>query len=1327
MGEQTPAPLLFPVSCRSVKGARARAGVLADWLEASEAATDLTDVAHTLARRRPHLPVRGAVLAHDRPRLVDRLRVLAAGESGEGIVAPEERGQSSPDVVFVFSGYGSQWDEMGAGLLGEPAFDAVLDELEPAFRAAGRESPRELVTRARLSEADATSVQPALFAMQVGLAAVWQHYGIRPTAVMGQSMGELAAAVVSGGLPLADAAQVILRRSEVMQRRMFGFGATAVVELPAREVERRLSAGVDLDIAVHSSTRTTVVAGDGDVVEEFLSSCEADGIATYPVRGGNAAGHSRFAERVVPELTGLLADVRPTRPELRFYSTALSDPRDTPAFDGAYWAANVRRPVRFRHAVEAALADGLRTFVEVSPHPVAVRSLADTLADSAPADTVAWETLRRSEPARSALLLGLARAHCRGIDVDWERLAPPGRLADVPTAVWDHGQRQPVAGRVVVTAEPGHPLLGTHVRLPGALARHLWQTTLDTARLTWLDDHRLGELLPLLPGTGYCEMARSAACTAFEAKAEDVVLSDITFHRLLSLAAPVTVTTVLTVTAPGEAEVEISSWDGDTDVVHATAKAAVLTREAAGTDAPAPCAVDGPFRDAGEFYPRLRDAGLNHGPAFAGLTGVSIAPDQALSRVSRPAAAPPDPRMTFHPALLDACLHGIAMALVQDSGRICLPAAIARLSLVGELGDDVICRARLRIDAQGCTADLDVYDEDGLPVADLRGVRFRFLDEDSLPVSTDGLLYTVENEPAPLAEAGPAPSGDWLVYGGGEDDAFRNGLLSEMERAGLRPTPLDTAYLPERIPGAAAVRGVVLLGWETGRAHPEAVTDAGRRLLPMVRIAAGLDQGPGDAEAVRLYAVTRGACPPTGAASFDPAQAGLIGLTRSLRFERPGLRPTLVDLDPDPRPEQLVRELCSRSSDDEVVWRNGVRHVTRLTPLPAGAPAAPGRVPVREGGGYVVTGGTGGLGLATARWLAELGAGCVVLNGRSVPGPDTARGIEEIRALGTRVVVVLGDIAEPGVADHLMRAVTQMGAVVRGVVHAAGVLDDALVTDLDAERIGRVWSPKAVGAWRLHLATPRDGVDWWVGYSSSAALLGSPGQANYSAANACLDALAHWRRAHGLPALSVNWGPWAETGGARDATVSGLGKLHPREAFAALEELIAHERVQSGAVRLGHDHAVVFPETRASSYFARVVAGAARGRTDLAGFDRGRLLGMGREAVHRAVTERLTERIRPLLRNLGDGLPLGTPLVRLGLDSLAAVRIKNAIRDDFRLDIPVSRLLQGASVTALADELTAGLTDQAREPADPAEDRGEQRSRTRRTRMAQQARRRRPQ
>lgn len=182
-------PLLFPVSCRSLKGLRARAAGLAEWLIGPGADVDLADVAYTLACRRPHLPVRGAVLAHDRRDLLDRLHTLAAGESGEGIVAAEAARQGASDVVFVFSGYGSQWDGMGGGLLAEPAFAAVLDELEPIFRAEGRDSLRQLLTDTDLSQADASFVQPALFAMQVGLAAVWQEYGIRPAAVLGQSMG----------------------------------------------------------------------------------------------------------------------------------------------------------------------------------------------------------------------------------------------------------------------------------------------------------------------------------------------------------------------------------------------------------------------------------------------------------------------------------------------------------------------------------------------------------------------------------------------------------------------------------------------------------------------------------------------------------------------------------------------------------------------------------------------------------------------------------------------------------------------------------------------------------------------------------------------------------------------------------------------------------------------------------------------------------------------------------------------------------------------------------------------------------------------------------
>ncbi|MEU3551946.1 SDR family NAD(P)-dependent oxidoreductase [Streptomyces longwoodensis] len=1296
---------MFPVSCRSVTGMRARAGELAAWLTAAGAGTALADVAHTLAQRRPHLPVRGLVLAHDRDGLVDRLRALDAGDGGEGIFVADESRQVSPDVVFVFSGYGSQWDGMGEGLLTEPAFAKVLDELEPVFRAAGRPAPRELLTRTQLSRADATSVQPALFAMQVGIAAVWQDYGIQPAAVMGQSMGELAAAVVSGGLPLTDAAQVILSRSEVMQRRMFGLGATAVVELPAHEVERRLSTGFDLEIAVYSSTRATVVAGDENVMEEFLSSCEADGIATYPVRGGNAAGHSRFADPVVPELTDLLAQVRGTVPTVRFYSTTLPDACATAAFDGPYWAANVRRPVRFRDAVQAAVADGLRTFVEISPHPVAVRSVADTLTDDGITDAVAWESLRRGEPAASEVASGLARAYCRGLDVDWARLAPPGRLADLPTTVWDHSRRQPVTGRIATAAEPAHPLLGTHIRLPGTPVRHVWQTTLDTSRLPWLEDHRLGEL-PLLPGTGYCEMALSAACAAFEAKAEDVVLSDVAFRRLLSLDAPVTVTTSLTVTAAGTAEVEISSRQGDTDVVHASAEVA-LRKEGA---TPTPSPVSGPFGDPSTAYARLREAGLNHGPAFAGLTGLSLTRDEALTKLSRPAAAQPDPRLSFHPAVLDACLHGMAMALVQDSPRLYLPAGIARLRLIGELGDGVTCRARLHVDEQGCTADVEVYGEDGLLVAELRGVVFRHLDEDALPVSTDGLLYTVEHEPAPLPASAAAPAGTWLVHGGGE---FRADLLARMRGVGLRPTPLDTADLPD----GSAVDGVVLLGWSD-----EAERDDEARLVSMVRLAAGLARA---AEPPRLYAVTRGVSQPSADAPFDAAQAGLVGLVRSLRSEQPALRPTLVDLDPVPDPAQLVDELCAASPDDEVVWRDGVRHLARLTPLLADRSVARERTLVREGGGYVLTGGTGGLGLATARWLAERGAGCLVLNGRSQPGAEAALAIEEIRALGTQVVVVRGDIAEPGVADRLMEAVTETGAVVRGVVHAAGVTDDALVTDLDAERIARVWAAKAVGAWRLHLATPPDGVDWWVGYSSSAALLGSPGQANYAAANACLDALAHWRHARLLPAQTVNWGPWADIGGARELPVSGLSKVRPREGFAALEEVLGHGRTQTGVVRLGPDHAAVFPETLGSSYYARVVEARNQDLARAARFDRNRLRTLSPEGVHQAVAERLVERVCPLLRRQ-SGTPLGTPLVHLGLDSLAAVRIKNAVRDDFGCDIPVTRLLQGASVAALVDEITAVLTETVDRSAQPVGDQAEQRSRTRRTRMAQQARRRRP-
>src|SRR6201996_2816375 len=243
---------------------------------------------------------------------------------------------------------------------------------------------------------------------------------------------------------------------------------------------------------------------------------------------------------------------------------------------------------------------------------------------------------------------------------------------------------------------------------------------------------------------------------------------------------------------------------------------------------------------------------------------------------------------------------------------------------------------------------------------------------------------------------------------------------------------------------------------------------------------------------------------------------------------------------------------------------------------------------VRPDGSYIVTGGLGGLGTVVTRWLVEQGAGRLVLNGRSEPS-EAQR--DYLAGLGTDVVFVAGDIAVDGVAERLVAAAEETGLPLRGLVHGAGVTGDGLVSALTREGLQRVWAPKVAGALRLNAATATKEMDWWVGFSSMATLLGLPGQLAYATGNAWLDALMTWRRASGRPATAINWGQWSAVGMSSKLTYSVLDPITPDEGIEALQTLVGGPLNRVGVGRLRLDRAVAAtPEFRELAYFERIAS-----------------------------------------------------------------------------------------------------------------------------------------
>ncbi|WP_084337169.1 type I polyketide synthase [Actinomadura oligospora] len=1189
---------LYPLSDTSEDRIRAYASELLTWLDGREVPD--ADLARTLRRRDGRGRVRAVVAARDRAGLVDGLKALVEGRPHPGLVSGTAVGVPGRPV-WVFSGYGAQRTGMAQRLLEEePAFAEAIDDLDALFADEGGPELWAVLEEGEPIEGGPAVTMPLLFAIQIGLARMWTAYGVTPGAVVGHSMGEVAAAVVAGKLSLADGVKVICRRSRLLDR-LVGGGAMAVLGASAAEVAR-LADGLDeVYAAVHSSPTQTVVTGDAEQVATVVARAEAEGRLARMIKA-EGAGHSPQVDPLLPDLREALAEVgaKPGTPfadDVRLYTTALDDPRADVPMDAGYWAQNLRNPVRLTDAIAAAADDGFRTFIEVNAHPILAHPVGETL-DGVGAFVT--HTLKRAPKGQETDDTLTFHAQLAGLAARGHRIAAPadGTVTDVPSAPWRHERhwidtsrtRRRGAGR------DEHPLLGAHVELPGE-DRHAWRADVGTAAQPWITPTRG---LDVLPPAAFAEMALAAGAEALGV--ESVRVNSLWIEKPLALDASTTVTTTF-------------SEDDQRVEIHALTPAGTWTRLAGA--------------DVGEDH--RAPASPPGGPA------TEIAAAERGSRHYR-----------LHPEVFERALG----VLYAEADGDALVETIGSLRVYGPTHRGGHVRATF----DGTHGDLRILGPDGQVLVEATGITLRRAERADLPVPLSAKLAEVVWDASETPEA-TLPEATWLLLAD-DTDPFATSVTDELHRRGHTVTRSPIGSTP-----SADVQGVVLVAGEL--ADEELA-------LAVARTSVAMPDG------ARLFVATRDALPVLPGESGNLRQAHVRAITRVLAFERTVQRATLVDA---ARPEDLVAELLADTPSRETAYRNGTRHTARLAQAVLPEIDRRRRV-VRRGGAYIVTGGYGGIGLATARLLAERGAARIVLSGRSGPSADAEKAIARMREDGVDVGVVLGDIAEPGVAGRLVEAAREGGATLRGVVHGAGAIDDRMIADLGPDDLRRVWAAKVEGARALSEATWDAGLDWLVLHSSAAALLGSPGQGAYAAANAALDALAAHRRAHGRAATTINWGTWSRVGGAADLKVAVIEPITPEEGAEALEALLAADVTAAGVLRFDPSAAVgLFPEITNMPFFAALTEAARTEQPDSGdwpGIEAVRALDPAEARARIAAQVRW--RIASVLGFAPDRLDPSVPLTDLGLDSLVAVRIKSGVEHDLGLTVPASVLLKGASV-----------------------------------------------
>ncbi|MFF3855649.1 type I polyketide synthase [Micromonospora sp. NPDC002575] len=1297
---------LFPLSAASEAALREQAGELAAWLSDPIAEATLADVGHTLALRRSHLGRRAAVVAADRDELVARLRRVADGGPGEGVVSGVVPPGPGRGVVWVFSGHGSQWTGMGRELLAtEPAFAAVVDTLTPVFLREIGFSPRSVLDEADLVEVD--QIQTMIFVLQVGLAAVWHSYGVTPDAVIGHSVGEIAAAVVSGALTLEEGGVLICRRSRLL-RRVAGQGAMAMVGLGFDEVTRRLSGRADVVAAIASSPVSTVVAGDPAAVQEVMAQWAAEDVDVRRV-ASDVAFHSPHMEPLLADLGEAASGLSPASPRIPMYSTSMPQPCTTPFVDGAYWVANLRNPVRLSTAVLAAAGDGYRTFVEISSHPVVAHSIGEALADQH-ADVFVGTSLRRNQPERATLLANAGALYCHGVALDWARLQPVGELAALPTVAW---QRRPLwresrprgGGLGLQHDGDSHTLLGTEVPVGGHGMR-LWRTLLDESCRPYPGSHTINgvEIVPaaILINTLLRAAQDGGGTPVLRDVSLRVPLTD--EHREVQVSCA---DGVLRLASQAQAQAQDDGTGTGTERPWLLHTSALVSASHAATPLSPPMptleGLEATAEDPAIVARHLASVGV---PTMAFDWTVEELRRSARGLRARVRAGRPDHPMGRWAPMLDAALSVAPVADPVTALR--MVAGVREVRIVGEPPETAVVDIVVS-DAGPDLVDVSIGDEHGAVLATLTGLRYAGMpDVTADSVAPQHLVHETVWRKLELAEADGQPYRREVVLVAADAQAAGD-WQERLSAAGARVRVVpDPAGLDRLAPAPGAWTDVLLLPSVPGDSAAEAATRATWLLASAAQRLAG---GP-PAQAPRLWCLTTGVR--DGRTERSLALAPLWGLGRVLRNELPHLWGGALDVPcGDDVPADLVlRLLGAAPAEDVISLRDGVLEVARITAVDG----APTRAPLtcRADGTYLVTGGLGALGLEVAQWLVERGARRLVLTGRRALPPRAAwdhpaddrqreqiKVVRDLEALGVTVRSVALDIADAERAAAVLDTDGLGLPPIRGVVHAAGVLDNRMLADVDEESVRTVLRPKAAGAWTLHELFPPGTLDFLVFFSSCGQLLGLPGQSTYGPANVFLDALAAFRQAtDGDVTLSLGWTSWRSKGMSVNEVVDlelrarGVGAISVREAFDAWDWAHRHGAGQYTVlpvlpVEPGMGRPVVLAETVASA-----------GADDAAEAGSGEVVdlsGLTPEALHGRLLAEVTERIVAEMGMSGEDLDPRRSLSEQGLDSVMTIVVRRSLESRFGHALPATLLWHQPTVTAIADHLAALLISEDEE------------------------------
>ncbi|MBD2522068.1 type I polyketide synthase [Nostoc sp. FACHB-133] len=1148
----------------------------------------LGNITHASQVGRTHFSHRLAIIAADNAQMQQQLQAYLDTTEVIGI-HHGQASQQTKKIAFLFTGQGSQYCHMGRQLYQtQPSFRQTLDQCDTLLQPLLGESILQVIFSDNLEDTrlDQTAyTQVALFAIEYALAQLWLSWGIRPHAVLGHSVGEYVAACIAGIFSLEDALKLIVQRAALMQRLPQGGGMAAVFTTLEQVTPLIADYPQQLSIAAINGEYSIVLSGELEILTTVLQKLESQGIETRRLQVSHAF-HSPLMQAMLIEFAKVAASVKYQQPQLDIISNVTGKiVRREEMSNATYWVEHILASVQFAASMQTLYQARYEVFIEVGSHPTLLGMARRECPEQLDMEGLWLASLRKGREDWQQLLDSVAQLYVAGVEVDWRRFEAdyPRSQVILPNYPWQRqrywvsdGQKKRSPLQKLL-----HPLLGQRLRSPLA-DTIIFERQLSTVDVPFIDDHRIYGMV-VVPTVAYLEMAWAAAT---EVLGQGVcVLEQVAIREAFVLAEGETRTTQLLLTPDDKGYTfQIFSLaspekeDGTAWNLHASGKLRVesLPEHQIIADFSPTALQERSLQElSGEvFYPCLHKRGLEFGSSFLGIETLWKLQDEVLAKIQMPVSIMAEAGdYNMHPAQFDACLQ-LFLADLPSEDDVFIPIGLDKLCFYGQPTTELWSYMRLHI---GNTPHPETFDVDacivnpaGEVVAQVEKMHLKRAPRKALQriaqKSLHDWLYEIKWQSKVLQPSIQATAmGHWLILA--DHSAIAVELAELIEQSGQTCKLVfasqeyhrqDLEQLFKNCAKEQEWRGVIYL-WGIDSTLTDK-TSASFPALLQALVAAELSQQP------KLWLVTRGCVPvELKPGELSIAQTPLWGLGRTLAVEHPDLWGGLIDLDPG---TSLVEQASSlwteinHPTEEQVAFRAGQRYVPRLLRYQPSFSVEP--IKIKSNATYLITGCFDDIHVNLASWLIEKGAEHLVLMGEGEPASEICDRLKQMHAINPTVVLFNFSSSKSEQVANVFQYIEDKLPSLSGIIHTEGIHEDSILLHQTRDGFGRVLAAKVTGAWNLHILTQEIPLDFFVMFSSALCLLGSPGQGNYAAANAFVDALAHYRQSLGLPALSVNWAPWGHQDNpiVRRWATWGVDTIDWQQSLKILEQLLTENVAQ---------------------------------------------------------------------------------------------------------------------------------------------------------------------